>query len=122
MLLYCHLEGNAIIILILHELAEIDHYVLICCELHPNVKRCLFLDVANHGVELEIFFCLRRLGHLETHWTLTFIVKFQLLAIDVAKKADLEIVGFFFDPYWHLHAFSLEMDKDRRRMQHVLDR
>lgn len=70
-----HLEGNAVVILILHELAEIDHDVLIRSELHPNVQRCLLLDVAHHGVELEVFLCLRRLRHLETHWALAFIVK-----------------------------------------------
>lgn len=70
------MEGDAIVILILHELAEVDDYVLIRCEFYPNVQRRLLLDVTYHRIELEVFFCLGRLGHLETHWAFTFIVKF----------------------------------------------
>lgn len=37
LLFNCHLEGNAIIILLLHKFAQVNDYVFISSELHPNV-------------------------------------------------------------------------------------
>ena len=62
-----HLERNAVTILLLHELAQVYHDVLISCKFHPNIKGRLLLNVPNHWVKLKVFFCLGRLRHLETH-------------------------------------------------------
>jgi len=68
-----------------HKFIKVKHDIFICGELYPNIKSTLLLNVSYDRVEFKILFCLGRLHHFEAHWTFAFIVKFDLLTINVAQ-------------------------------------
>lgn len=57
--------------------------VFISCELDPDIKRRLLLDVAYHWIELKIFLGFWRLNHFKTNWAFTSIVKSYLFPINM---------------------------------------
>jgi hypothetical protein len=115
-----HLEGDDVDVLLDHEFIQKIYQILICSEFDPNVDRGFLLDVADHRVELEVFLRLGQLHHLETHRTFAFVVKFDLLPINVAQQTNLHIVTLPFDPHRHLHALALDRNRNRGRVQRIL--
>jgi hypothetical protein len=69
------LEGYYIYIFIRHEFVEVDKDVFVGCEFDPDIYGGFFLDVADDWVELDVFLCLYRLQHFETHRVFAFVVE-----------------------------------------------